>query len=218
MRITRSRWIRPGELVYQTRNATLCGPILRGALRSLTMPYCPNCGTDNEPGARFCNNCGRSLADVEETAAVMDRPIGIAHNDAEGRMIADDGLPVGEDLDGEPGGERLLWRGRPSKFFSPRKAITLRYKLTNERIQIEHGFVGRRTEEIDLYRVNDVGVKQNVLERLFGFGDITIEGSDRTAPIATLINVIDPDRVKDMVRQAARAERQRRRVLLRDEV
>jgi hypothetical protein len=182
------------------------------------MAFCPDCGTENEDNARFCKSCGRTMTDVADARAVMDPPIGVAHTDAMGRMIADDQLPIGEDLDGEPGGERILWRGRPSKVFSPIKSITERYKLTNERIMFEHGFVGRRTEEIELFRVNDVSVKQNVLERIFGFGDILVETTDSTTPDTRLINVVDPDRVKDMVRQASRAERQRRRVILRDEV
>ncbi len=182
------------------------------------MAYCPDCGTQNDDNARFCKSCGRPLADVADARSAMDPPVGVAQTDERGGMIADDGLPVGEDLDGEPGGERLLWQGRPSRIFSPVQALTNRYKLTNERLMIEHGWVGRKTEEIDLYRVNDVAVKQNPGERVGGFGDISIETTDATAPIKVLYNVREPDRVKDLIREAARAERQRRRVLLRDEV
>jgi hypothetical protein len=181
------------------------------------MAFCPDCGTQNDDNARFCKSCGRSMADVADAKAAMDPPAG-SQLDDQGRLLADDGLPAGEDLDGEPGGERILWKGRPKVLFSPIKAITRRYKLTNERLMIERGFVGRRTEEIDLYRVNDVGVKQNVAERIFGFGDIFIFTTDSTAPDYRIHNAGDPDRVKDILRTAARAERQRRRVLLRDEV
>jgi hypothetical protein len=180
--------------------------------------YCPDCGTENDEDAAFCDNCGRRLTDVAEAQAIMNPSPGITGKDAQGRRIADEGLPVGEDLDGEPGGERILWRGRPSKLFSPAKALTIRYKLTNERLIVEQGFIGRRTEEIDLYRVNDVAVKQNPGERVGGFGDVTVETSDATAPVKILHNIADPGRVKDLIREAARAERQRRRVLLRDEV
>lgn len=182
------------------------------------MIYCPDCGTENDDNAGFCDNCGRQLGDVVDAQAVMNPPLGVTGKDAQGRRIADDRLPVGDDLDGEPGGERILWRGRPSKVFSPAKALTNRYKLTNERLMIEQGFIGRRTEEIDLYRVNDVAVKQNPGERIGGFGDITVETSDSTAPVKLLHNVSDPDRVKDLIREAARTERQRRRVMLRDDV
>lgn len=179
------------------------------------MIFCPECGTENDEAARFCKNCGRHLSDVADARGAMaaSAPRGPA-GDA-GRI--DDDLPEGEDLDGVPGGERLLWRGRPSKVFSPLKALTNRYKLTTERVIIEKGFVSRRTEEVDLYRVNDVAVRQNIVERIFGFGDVTLQAADVSAPTVTLINVVDPDRVKDLVRQTARAERQRRRVLVREE-
>jgi len=180
------------------------------------MIHCPECGTENDAHARFCDKCGHHLEEM--TRATETRPVAGGVQDASGQMVADDGLPLGEDLDGAPGGERILWRGRPSPFLSPQKALMNRYKLTNERMMVDHGFIGRRTEEVDLYRVNDVAVKQNALERMFGIGDIKIFTSDASAPEKNLFNVSDPDRVKDLIRGAARIERQRRRVLLRDEV
>lgn len=182
------------------------------------MAFCPDCGTDNDEGAKFCQNCGRPMDDVADARRLMAPPPDRVRADAEGRMIADDGLPIGQDLDGEPGGERVLWAGRPNRIVSPRMALTNRYRLTNERLMIEYGFIGRRTEEIDLYRVNDVAVKQNPAERIAGFGDVRVITTDSSAPEKRLHNVRDPDRVKDLIREASRAERQRRRVLLRDEV
>lgn len=137
--------------------------------------------------------------------------------DRSGRLLADDGLPVAEDLDGIPGGERVLWEGRPSLLWSPRTALTQRYKLTNQRLILTFGFVGRRTEEIDLFRVNDVCVKQHPLERLTRIGDVYISSSDQSSPIRYLQNVKTPDRVKDLLRESSRQERHRRRVLLRED-
>ncbi len=182
------------------------------------MAFCPDCGTQNDDNARFCKSCGRPMADVVEARAAMDPAVGTPQSDPAGRMIADDGLPVGQDLDGEPGGERLLWSGKPSKILSPIQGFITTYRLTNERLQIVRGFISRKTEEIDLYRVNDLDMKQTVIERVFGVGDVNLETTDATSPVTTIHNVGDPNRVKDMIRQAARAERQRRRVLLRDEV
>jgi hypothetical protein len=182
------------------------------------MIFCPDCGTKNEDGARFCNNCGRSLQDVDEVREATDPGQVGDQKDREGRLIADDGLPIGEDLDGIPGGERIIWQGRPSKLWSPRLAITNRYKITNQRLIIEYGFIGRRTEEVDLFRVNDVGVKQHPFERVTGIGDIFIAMSDSSSNTKYLHNISAPDHVKDLLREAARQERQRRRVLLREDV
>ncbi len=182
------------------------------------MIYCPDCGSQNDENARFCDNCGRRLDDAKAVTDAAQAPLHGDQKDVEGRLIADDSLPVGDDLDGRAGGERIIWRGRPSKLWSPRLAISSRYKLTTQRLIMEFGFVGRRTEEVDLFRVNDVGVKQNAFERMGGIGDVYIATNDSSSPVKNLLNVNDPDRVKDLVREAARQERQRRRVLIREDV
>lgn len=182
------------------------------------MIYCPDCGSENDATARFCDNCGRRLDDAREVNAATQSPLHGDQKDAQGRLLADDGLPVGDDLDGLEGGERVIWKGRPSKLWSPRLAMTTRYKLTNQRLIMEFGFVGRRTEEIDLFRVNDVAVKQHAFERISGIGDIYVSANDSSSPVKYLLNIDDPDRVKDLVREAARQERQRRRVLIREDV
>ncbi len=182
------------------------------------MIYCPDCGTQNDADSRFCDNCGRRLDDVKGAEAASAPSQRNDRKDREGRLLADDGLPVGEDLDGAPGGERIVWQGRPSALWSPRMALTNRYKLTNQRLIMEFGFIGRRTEEIDLFRVNDVGVKQNPFERIVGIGDIYIASADSSTPQKFLHNVKDTVRIKDLLREVARQERHRRRVLVREDV
>ncbi|MBA3275262.1 MAG: PH domain-containing protein [Chloroflexia bacterium] len=172
----------------------------------------------NDKDARFCDNCGRRLDDVKEADAATVPPQRNDQKDREGRLLANDGLPVGDDLDGAPGGERIIWEGRPSALWSPRMALTNRYKLTNQRLIMEFGFIGRRTEEIDLFRVNDVGVKQHPLERIVGIGDIYIASADTSSPQKFLHNIKDSVRVKDLLREVARQERHRRRVLVREDV
>ena len=182
------------------------------------MVYCPDCGSVNDADARFCDNCGRRLDDVKEAEVASTPSQRNDQKDGDGRLLADDGLPVGDDLDGVPGGERIIWEGRPSKLWSPRMALTNRYKLTNQRLIMEFGFIGRRTEEIDLFRVNDVGVKQNPFERMVGIGDIYIASADSSTPQKFLHNVKDTVRIKDLLREVARQERHRRRVLVREDV
>lgn len=179
--------------------------------------FCPDCGARNDIDARFCDSCGRKLDDVRQVAAESARISVGDEKDDQGRLLADDRQPIGNDLEEYPGGERVLWEGRPSKLWSPRLALTQRYKLTSQRLIMTFGFIGRRTEEIDLYRVNDVGVKQHPMERITRMGDVYIASADTSSPIRHLHNVATPDRVKDLVREAARVERQRRRVLLREE-
>lgn len=153
---------------------------------------CPECGTATAETARFCQGCGRHLPSLPVDAVInpsLTRPP-----------------------------ERFLWRGRPRLLLAPRLHLTTRYTLSDERLLIEHGLFGRWTEEIDLYRVTDVAVSQRFLARLLGHGDVRVLTTDRTAPEKRLLDVPDPDRIKDLIRDAARADRERRRVVLRNEV
>lgn len=198
--------------------------------------YCPTCGHENDGAARFCENCGRALADVSAVRSAV-HPGGARAADTtwtqpdpapggmpEGAGVDDDrlldqsGQPLGEPLSDDPDAERLLWRGRPTKLWSPRMAITNRYRLTDQRLRWEYGFIGRRIEEVDLFRVNDVAVKQAAFERILGFGDITVYMTDASSPEKVLHNVVGPERVKDLIRQAVRRERQRRRVMVREDM
>lgn len=190
------------------------------------MITCPDCGAENDDSARFCDNCGRRLddvaptSDVKSAAEMASEPRATAPEPAPAPAttgIADDGLPIGRDLDGIPGGERIIWEGRPSRLWSPRMAIMNRYKLTNQRLMLEFGFIGKTTEEIELYRVTDVGVKQHPLERITQMGDIYIASGDASTPTKYLHNVPDPQRIKDLIREATRQERERRRVMLRED-
>lgn len=199
------------------------------------MNTCPNCQTENDDDARFCTNCGTALPTLTNprphagaspgggaTQTVPPRPTSGSTATATpprgSGPLADDGLPVGVDLDGAPGGERLLWQGRPGWPLSWINRILTRYKLTNERLIVEHGFIRRHVEQIDLFRVHDVNYRQGIMERIFGMGDIGVETTDATSPDIKLKDISDPNRVKDLIWHASRIERQRRRVLLREDV
>jgi len=76
------------------------------------------------------------------------------------------------------------------------------------------GANGCRPPERLLWR----GRPSPLLARLLGHGDVRLLATGRAAPEKRLYHVPNPDRLKDLVRDAARADRERRRVLLRNEV
>jgi hypothetical protein len=92
--------------------------------------------------------------------------------------------------------EVTLWKGRP--FLS----LVEQYTITNERIKISRGMVGRKVENFELIRVQDIDFKQNVSERVFGIGDITIRGSDSSQPEIILRNIPKPEGVYEILRRA----------------
>lgn len=106
--------------------------------------------------------------------------------------------------------EQILWEGRP--FMS----LGERYMLTNDRIRIFNGLVGRSVENIELIRLQDIDYHQGVSERIFGIGDIYLHSVDASDPIATLRNVHDPETVTTAIRKAWLDARKRRGVVYRD--
>ncbi len=123
--------------------------------------------------------------------------------------------PAARELDAmdDPAAEEvLLWSGRPYL------TIGVRYELTNQRIRVIRGLLGRDYEEIELVRVRDTAVSQHLGERLLNVGDITIISNDPSNPEFVLHNVKDPMDVREMIRRATLAEKQRRGLHYREEM
>ena len=83
------------------------------------------------------------------------------------------------------------------------------YRLTNQRLFVRRGWLAKHVHELELYRVKDVVVDQGGLQRLLGYGTITVLAADDTTPEVDLVGVSRPTQVKEMIRTQYRAARQR---------
>lgn len=111
-----------------------------------------------------------------------------------------------------PRKEEVVWRGKPSALTALRKSISERYEVSNQRLIVEYGILNKHTEEIELYRVQDLSVERSFFDRLFGVGNIVIHTGDATSGTLVLFDIAEADKVKDVIRAASREERQRHRV------
>ena len=63
-------------------------------------------------------------------------------------------------------------------------ALSLRwideFVITNKRVIIKTGFIARKTLELNLTKIESVGVDQSILGRLLGYGRIIINGTGGT--------------------------------------
>ena len=105
--------------------------------------------------------------------------------------------------------ETNLWVGKPFYFGLP--SFT-NYTVTNQRIIVEKGILTKRTIEFEFFRIRDISVKRNIIERMFGFGDITIHSTDVSNPVFVLKNIKDSASVKDMIREAVREQRNTQKI------
>lgn len=108
--------------------------------------------------------------------------------------------------------EDVLWEGRP--FLS----ITLHYTITDERIRITEGFLGKARENIELVRIQDLDYSQTLSERILNLGDIHIRSHDPSHPEAVLKNIKDPEEVYEILRRAVLSARKKHNFTYREEM
>ena len=92
--------------------------------------------------------------------------------------------------------EIILWEGRP--FLS----LVENYTLTNERLKLTSGLIGKDIENYELIRIQDIDIVQNMSERMLGIGDILIKGADQSSSSVVLRNIHDPQEVYEILRKA----------------
>jgi hypothetical protein len=108
--------------------------------------------------------------------------------------------------------EDILWEGRP--FLS----ISLHYTITDERIRVTEGFLGKARENVELIRIQDVDYSQTFSERILNLGDINVRSHDSSNPIITLKNIKDPEQVYEILRRAVLHARKKHNFTYREEM
>ncbi|EKN66891.1 membrane-flanked domain-containing protein [Neobacillus bataviensis LMG 21833] len=109
--------------------------------------------------------------------------------------------------------EKDLWMGK--SFFFGFPSFT-KYRITNQRLIIEKGVFTKIISEIELFRVRDIQVKRNLVERIFGFGDITVLSTDHMNSVILLKNIKKSVEVKDIIRNAVMEQRNSQRLEIDD--
>lgn len=85
-----------------------------------------------------------------------------------------------------------------------------RYRLTNQRLFVGRGILGKTTDQTELIRVDDIRVHQTLLNRIFGVGDIELISTDPSEPSTRLVGVSGPAEIAEHVREHMRSLRMKR--------
>jgi membrane protein YdbS with pleckstrin-like domain len=139
----------------------------------------------------------------------------------------------GEDLEAfvakrDSGVERTLFAGHPAPLHSiGRWALTVvtlgiagliywlgsrstRFEMTTHRVRIERGLLSKSTQDIELYRIDDIVIEQPIGMRLLGHGRLLLRSTDRSLPEVRIAGVPDFSSLADQLRTHALKERERR--------
>jgi membrane protein YdbS with pleckstrin-like domain len=90
------------------------------------------------------------------------------------------------------------------------RQFSVRYVLTNQRLEHQHGLLARTTDRIEAIDMDDVTFSQGPIQRMFGVGTIRIRSSDVTDPQITLPGIENGAEIARAMDNARRKERMRR--------
>ena len=108
-----------------------------------------------------------------------------------------------------------IWKDRKRTIFGLPLSFTV-YKLTNEKLLIESGFLSKKEEEVRLYRIMDLTLNRPFGQRIFGVGTIHCCTADKSSPEFDIIKVKNASEIKNMLSDMVEAEREKKRVSARE--
>ncbi len=184
---------------------------------------CSNCGFYIAPGVRFCSNCGAPAGDPEATRIARVQTGLPVHNDLNEDLeqviftvrptmifiklgyalavLAAFGLVL-----------LLAWIDVPAVFSVPvglalllipayyhLRRNMIRYTLTDAKLEIDTGLIGRTTRNIPLSKVQDVTVSSSIPQRLLGFGDVIVDNASELGGTTVLHNISTPRHYADLL-------------------
>ena len=109
----------------------------------------------------------------------------------------------------------VIWKDRKRPFLGLPWSFT-KYELTEQKLIINKGFLNVCEEEVRLYRFVDVTMTQTLGQRIFGVGNLHCETNDRSSGNFVIELVKNPRQVKEILSDTVEAERDRKRVSVRE--
>ena len=106
---------------------------------------------------------------------------------------------------------KILWQDRKRPIFGLPLSFTV-YSLDEERLFIKTGIRSIREDEVRLYRIMDITLKQSLGQRIFGVGTIHCCSADASMRDFDIMSVKNPREVKEMLSQKIEEQRMKKRV------
>lgn len=87
------------------------------------------------------------------------------------------------------------------------------YRITNYRIDYEHGLLFKKMDTLELWHVEDVSLRQSPVDRIFNVGTITVISGDATNPQLELRSVSGPRKLLESLKARIIAVKRQRGVV-----
>ncbi len=96
--------------------------------------------------------------------------------------------------------------------------ISTEYRVFEDSLEIESGIISRRIENIQLFRVRDLGFQQSIMGRILNVGNIAVSSTDQSTPHLVLRGIDQPRELYETLRSlVAKSSAARRTMIVEDE-
>lgn len=113
--------------------------------------------------------------------------------------------------------QEVLWKDRKRLLFFGLPWTFTKYKLTDDRLFIEKGFLNVTEDEVRLYRLIDISLNRSLFQRMFGLGTIKCCSADKTLGDFEIVNIKNSREVKELISKTMEKERMAKRVISRED-
>ncbi len=93
---------------------------------------------------------------------------------------------------------------------------TVRYRISNYRIDYERGLLSKNIDTLELWHVEDIKFHQSLIDRILNTGTITVISHDETTPKLILQGLPDPRPLFETLKQRVIAVKRQRGVIKMD--
>jgi membrane protein YdbS with pleckstrin-like domain len=90
--------------------------------------------------------------------------------------------------------------------------VATRYHITTQRIRIERGILSRRTQNVELFRIDHFDIDKPLGMRMLGHAVLELSSSDPGFPSVVLRGIPNLEHLADTLRECSLRERKRRAV------
>lgn len=106
---------------------------------------------------------------------------------------------------------KIVWKDTRRPIFGLPLSFT-KYRLLDDKLLIDTGFLSTKQEEIKLYRIMDVTLNRTFIQRIFGVGTIHCCSADKTTPEFDIKDIKKSFEVKEMLSKMVEEQRDKKRV------
>ncbi|MBO6233472.1 MAG: PH domain-containing protein [Clostridia bacterium] len=105
----------------------------------------------------------------------------------------------------------VVWKDTRRPIFGLPLSFT-KYRLLEDKLLIDTGFLSTKQEEIKLYRIMDVTLNRSFIQRIFGVGTIHCCSGDKSTPEFDIKDIKNSFDVKEKLSRMIEEQRDKKRV------